>query len=120
MGNSGSVSFGFNRMGVFRLNPHGLDLEQLELDLIDHGLEELGESVGEKEEPLVVIRCAMNSFGDLQAALEERKIAPISSGSEFIPTTPVSLPEDQATEVLKLVDLLEQDDDVQQVFHNLA
>ena len=120
LGNSGSVSFMFKRMGVFRLNPAGLDPEELELELIDHGLEELGESTGEKGEPLLVIRCAFSDFGHLQKALEDRGITPLSAESEYIPTTPVDLPEKQATEVLSLLDRLEQDDDVQKVFHNLV
>ena len=120
MGSSGSVAFMFKRMGVFRLKPEGLDAEALELDLIDHGLEELGESVGEKGDTQLMIRCAFADFGRLQKALEDRKITPISAESEYIPPAGTPLPEDQATEVLKLVDRLEQDDDVQKVFHNLA
>ncbi len=117
---AGSVAFLFNRMGVFRLNPAGLNAEELELELIDHGLQELGESAGEKGEPQLVVRCAFNDFGQLQKALEDRGITPLSAESEYIPVTPTELPEEQATEVLKLVDRLEQDDDVQKVFHNLA
>ena len=120
IGTSGSVGFGFTRMGVFRLDPEGLDLEELELDLIDHGLEEMGEGTGEKDEPQIVIRCALGDFGRVQAALEERNITPVATASEFIPQTTVSLSDAEAEEVLKLVDLLEQDDDIQQVFHNLA
>lgn len=120
MGNTGSVAFGFKRMGVFRLDPTGLDAEELELELIDHGLEELGESESDKGEPQFLVRCDIKSFGTLQSALEERSIKVIESGSEFVPGTTVSLNDDQATEVLKLVDQMEQDDDVQQVFHNLA
>jgi YebC/PmpR family DNA-binding regulatory protein len=120
MGASGSVGFQFKRMGVFRLNPAGLDQETLELDLIDHGLEEMGESTGEKGEPQLVVRCAFADFGRLQKALEDRKIVPVSSQSEYIAQTPMELPEDQATEVLKMIDALEQDEDVQRVFHNLA
>ena len=107
-------------MGVFRLNPAGLDPDELELELIDHGLEEMGESTGEKGEPQLVIRCAFADFGHLQKALEDRGITPISAESEYLPLTPIELPEDQATEVLSLVDRLEQDDDVQKVFHNLG
>ena len=119
LGSSGSVGFMFKRMGVFRLKPDGLDAEALELELIDHGLEEAGESTGEKNEPQLVVRCAFSDFGQLQKALEDRKLTPISADSEFIPMTPTQLPEDQSTAVLKLVDALEQDDDVQKVFHNL-
>ena len=66
------------------------------------------------------MRCAFNDFGTLQKALEDRGITPLSAESEYLPLTPIELPEDKATEVLKLVDRLEQDDDVQKVFHNLA
>jgi YebC/PmpR family DNA-binding regulatory protein len=120
LGNAGSVAFQFQRMGVFRLAPEGYDLEALELDLIDHGLEEMGEGVGEKGEKQIVIRCAFANFGQLQAAIEERKVPLISAESEYVAQTPVHLPENQATEVLALVDALEQDEDVQKVFHNLA
>jgi YebC/PmpR family DNA-binding regulatory protein len=120
LGNTGSVAFMFKRMGVFRLDPSGIDQDELELDLIDHGLEEMGESTGEKGEAQLVIRCGFADFGRMQKALEDRGIKPISAESEYIAATPVELPEDQATEVLKLVDTLEQDDDVQKVFHNLA
>ncbi|HEY6867424.1 MAG TPA: YebC/PmpR family DNA-binding transcriptional regulator [Candidatus Eisenbacteria bacterium] len=120
LGSTGNVAFAFKRMGVFRLKPLGAAQDALELDLIDHGLEEMGESVGEKGEPQLVIRCAFADFGRLQKALEERGHVPLSAESEYVPTTPVQLPEPQATEVLKLVDELEQDDDVQKVFHNLG
>jgi len=119
LGNSGSVAFMFDRVGVFRVSPDGLDAEELELDLIDHGLEELGEGTSEDGKPVLVIHCAFNEFGVMQSALEERDIKVVSSGSEFIPQTLTALPEDKATEVLKLIDKLEQDDDVQKVFHNL-
>ncbi len=116
---SGSVSFQFKRMGVFRLKPEGLDAESLELELIDHGLEEMGESAGEKGEPQLVLRCAFAEFGALQKALEDRKITPISSESEYVAQNLVELAEEPSTEVLKLIDRLEQDDDVQKVSHNL-
>jgi YebC/PmpR family DNA-binding regulatory protein len=117
---TGSVAFQFKHMGVFRLRPEGIDQETLELDLIDHGLEEMGEGSGEKGETVLVARCAFADFGRLQKAIEDRGLAPISAESEYIAQAPVTLPEDKATQVLELVDLLEQDDDVQKVFHNLA
>ncbi|MCU7551112.1 YebC/PmpR family DNA-binding transcriptional regulator [Chitinophagaceae bacterium LB-8] len=120
LGNSGSVSFQFKKMGVFKLKPEGLSPEELELELIDFGLEEMGEGTGENNEEVLVLRCAFNDFGSMQKALEEKGITPISAEVEWIPTTTVELPEEQAQEVLKLVDKLEQDDDVQKVFHNLA
>ena len=120
MGTTGSVAFQFKKMGVFRLAPEGIDQDALELDLIDHGLEEMGEGTGEKGEKQLVIRCAFESFGQMQAALEERKLPVVSAESEYVAQTPVQLSEDQAKEVLELVDALEQDEDVQRVFHNLA
>ena len=120
LGTTGSVAFQFQRMGVFRLSPEGVDAEALELDLIDHGLEEMGDGTGEKGEKQLVIRCAFASFGTLQAALEARKLPIVSADSEYVAQNPVTLPEEQAKEVLELVDALEQDEDVQKVFHNLA
>jgi YebC/PmpR family DNA-binding regulatory protein len=116
----GSVSFLFRKMGVFRLSPDGVDQDDLELYLMDHGLDEMGESTGEKGEPQLVIRCAFADFGSLQEALEARGLTPLSAEHEYICTVPTELPEDQATEVLTLIDRLEQDEDVQKVFHTLA
>lgn len=120
MGTTGSVAFSFKRMGVFQLKPDGLDAESLELDLIDHGLEEMGEGTGENGEAVLVVRCAFSDFGKMASALEDKGITPLSSNAEFIPTNTVTVSEEAATEVLTLVDKLEQDDDVQRVFHNLA
>ncbi|HYM42701.1 MAG TPA: YebC/PmpR family DNA-binding transcriptional regulator [Steroidobacteraceae bacterium] len=117
---SGSVSFLFRKMGVFRLDPAGIDQDDLELYLIDHGLEEMGESTGEKGEPQLVVRCAFADFGKLQEALEARGLTPLSAEHEFICTSPIELPEAQATEALTLIDRLEQDEDVQRVFHSLV
>jgi transcriptional/translational regulatory protein YebC/TACO1 len=107
-------------MGVFRLNPEGIDQDDLELYLIDHGLEEMGESTGEKGEPQIVARCLFADFGKMQEALEKRGIVPISAAHEYVCTAPIELPEAQANEVLELIDKLEQDDDVQNVYHSLV
>jgi YebC/PmpR family DNA-binding regulatory protein len=120
LGNSGSVSFQFKKMGVFKLKPEGVDTEDLELELIDYGLEEMGEGTGESGENIIVLRTAFGDFGNMQKALEEKGIQPISAEVEWIPMTTVHLPEEQAQDVLKLVDKLEQDEDVQKVFHNLS
>jgi YebC/PmpR family DNA-binding regulatory protein len=119
LGSSGSVSFQFHKMGVFRLDPAGIDQDELELEMIDHGLEEMGESSGEKGEPQLVLRCTFENFGQLQEALEKRGIAPLSGELEYVCSTPVELPEGQANEVLELIDRLEQEEDVQRVFHTL-
>jgi YebC/PmpR family DNA-binding regulatory protein len=120
LANAGSVGFLFKKVGVFRLRPAGIEQDELELELIDHGLEEMGESTGDRGEPQLVVRCAFGDFGRLQKALEDRGITPLSAESEYLPLTPSLLAEDQATEVLSLLDKLEQDDDVQKVFHNLG
>jgi YebC/PmpR family DNA-binding regulatory protein len=121
LGTTGSVGFLFKKMGVFRLNLDAVtDQDELELDLIDYGLDEMGESTGDKGEPQLVIRGAFHDFGRLQEALEKRGIVPISAEHEYICAVPTLLPEDQAAEVLGLIDKLEQDDDVQKVFHSLA
>jgi YebC/PmpR family DNA-binding regulatory protein len=117
---SGSVSFMFRKMGVFRLSPEGINQDDLELYLIDHGLDEMGEATGEKGEPQLVVRCDFENFGQLQHALEQRGIAVVSAAHEYICNAPTTLPEDQATEVLALLDKLEQDEDVQNVYHTLA
>ena len=120
LGNSGSVAFQFKKMGVFKLKPEGLNAEELEFDLIDHGLEEMGEGTGENGESILVLRCAFNDFGKMQKALEEKNINPVSAEVEWIPTTTVPLNDLQAEEVSKLIERLEQDDDVQKVFHNMV
>ena len=117
---AGSVAFQFRKMGVFRLNPAGIDHDDLELYLMDHGLDEMGDSTGEKGEPQIVARCLFADFGQMQEALEKRGIHPVSAAHEFICTTPIELPEAQATEVLQMVDALEQNDDVQNVYHSLV
>ena len=119
LGNSGSVSFQFKKMGVFKLKNEGLNQEDLELELIDFGLEELGESTNDDGEEVLVVRCAFGNFGNMQKALEEKNLNPLSAEVEWIPTTTVELDEEKAQEVLKLVDKLGQDEDVQKVFHNL-
>jgi YebC/PmpR family DNA-binding regulatory protein len=115
LGTSGSVSFTFNRMGEFKVKNSGLNIEELELELIDFGLEEIGED----SEGNVVIRTAFNEFGNMNKALEEKGIEVVTAELTRIPVNTVDLNEEQAQEVLKMVDKLEQDDDVQKVYHNL-
>ncbi len=120
LGATGSVAFQFRKMGVFRLSPAGIDHDDLELYLIDHGLDEMGDSTGEKGEPQIVARCAFADFGHMQDALEKRGIKPLKAEHEYICTTPIELPEAQANEALAMIDKLEQDDDVQNVYHSLV
>ncbi len=115
LGTSGSVAFTFTRMGEFKVKNNGQDLEELELDLIDFGLEE----VGEDSEGNIIIRAAFGEFGNMSKALEDKGIEVISAELTRIPGNTVELDEEQANDVLKLVDRLEQDEDVQKVYHNL-
>ncbi len=116
LGNSGSVSFLFNHLGMFKLKSEGLNMEDLELELIDYGLEE----VGEDSEGNIIVRCGFTDFGNMQKALEEKKITVISSELEWIPSNTIQISEEQAEDVFKLIERLEGDDDVQHVFHNMA
>ena len=119
LASSGSVSFMFDKVGVFRISPEGIDRDELELELIDHGLEELGDGTTDDGEAVIVLHCDFPEFGNLQAGLEERNIEVMSSGFEWIPQQLTELSDEQAEEVLKLIDRLEQDDDVNEVFHSL-
>jgi transcriptional/translational regulatory protein YebC/TACO1 len=80
----------------------------------------MGESETDEGERILVIRCEFVEFGNMQHALEEMGIEPLSSETDWIPLSTVSLDEEKAEEVLQLVDKLEQDEDVQRVFHNLV
>lgn len=115
LGTSGSVAFLFNHLGEFKIKNDNINVEELELELIDYGLEEIGED----SEDNIIIRTAYNEFGNMTKALEEKKIEIISSELTRIPMNTVELSEDDANDVLKLVDQLEQDEDVQKVYHNL-
>ncbi len=115
LGTSGSVAFGFKHMSEFKIKNTGVDIDELELELIDFGLEEIGEN----EEGNIIIRAAFNEYGNMSKAIEEKKLEVISAELSWVPTTTVELNEEQSNEVLKLVDHLEQDEDVQKVFHNL-
>jgi YebC/PmpR family DNA-binding regulatory protein len=138
LGNSGSVAFQFKKMGVFKLKPEarpdeanqngsagmtfgrGLSADDMELELIDFGLEELGDSTGENGEPVLVVRCGFTDFGNMQKALEDKGITPITAELEWIPTVTVPVNDEQAADVSKLIEKLEQDEDVQKVFHNMG
>jgi YebC/PmpR family DNA-binding regulatory protein len=115
LGTSGSVAFTFNHIGEFKIKNSNPDIEKLELELIDYGLEEIGED----SEGNIIIRTPFNEFGHMSKALEDKGIGVITAELTRIPVNTMELPEDQANEVLKLVDNLEQDDAVQKVYHNL-
>jgi transcriptional/translational regulatory protein YebC/TACO1 len=113
LGTSGSVSFMFNRKGVFKVKAEGNNWDDLELELIDAGLEEI-----KFEEDEVALYTDFKDFGTMQKALEDRKIETTSAQLEWIPTMTKKLTEDaEVDQVIKLIDRLEEDDDVLNVFH---
>ena len=119
LGTTGSVSFQFTKYAVFQLDPEGLDMEEMEFELIDHGLEELGEGKNDNDEDVLIIRASFTEFGTMQKALEEKGLKVKSSGTEWVAGNMLELGEDEAADVMKMVAKLEEDDDVQRVFHNL-
>ena len=120
MGTTGSVAFMFQHQAVFRLKPEGLDRDELELALIDHGLLALEDGENDKGEAELVVRCAFNDFGAMQHAIEGRGITPSSSSSDYAAQNLSELAEDKIDEVMKMVATLEDDDDVQNVYTTLA
>jgi len=113
---SGSLEFMFLHKAVFEIGKtDDLDIEGLELDLIDAGLEEI-----EADEDMVYLTGDYTSFGSLSKALEDRKIEVKKATLKRIPTTPVEFTESQLEDIEKLLDRIEEDDDVQQVFTNIA
>lgn len=113
---NGSLEFMFNRKAVFEFEkPEGLDTEELELELIDAGLEEI-----EVNENRVYVYGDYTSFGSLASALEEKGVEVEKSNLQRIPTSPVEFTEEQLVDIEKMLDKIEDDDDIQQVFTNIA
>lgn len=115
LGTSGSVSFMFERKAVFRFPKADYDMEELELELIDFGLEDIDENEGE-----IFIYTAFEDFGNMQKALEDRKIEVTSAEFQRFPMSMTELTEEQEEEVNKMIERMEEDDDVNHVFHNMA
>lgn len=114
LGVSGSVDYMFTRKAVFKIKDEGLDLESLELDLIDHGLSEL-----RHEDDLVALYCEFTDFGILQKGLEERNFEVQSAELLRIPGHALKLNDEQAEDVIKLIEKMEDDEDVVNIFHNM-
>ena len=115
LGTSGSVEFMFDHKCFFKINPEGLDLEELELELIDFGADEI-----ESDDEEVMVMGAFNEFGNVQKALDEKGIEIVESGSERIPMDTKTLSEEDRADVEKLLEKIEEDDDVINVYHNMA
>lgn len=114
MGTQGSVEFMFDHICNFRIAKGDLDVEELELELIDFGVEEVFE-----DEDGVLIYAPFESFGAIQKELESRKFDILSSGFERIPQVTKELTEAQVADVEKLLEKIEEDDDVQNVYHTM-
>ena len=116
LGTTGSVEFMFNRMCFFNIEDHGSDLDDLTLELIDVGAEEVER---DEEANQIIISAPFEAFGGLQAKLEEDGLVIVESGLERVPTTTKALSPEQCEEVEGLIERLEGDDDVQAVFHTM-
>lgn len=114
LGKTGSLDYLFERKCIFRIDPAGKNLEDLELELIDFGLEEI-----EQAEDETLVYTAFTDFGNMQKGLEELNITIVSVDKERIPSSFIELNETQQEEVNKLIDRLEEDEDIQNVFHNM-
>ncbi|MBK7131210.1 MAG: YebC/PmpR family DNA-binding transcriptional regulator [Crocinitomicaceae bacterium] len=117
LGTSGSLDFAFERKCMFRISAEGINVEDFELELIDFGGEEVDKDDEENE---IIIYGPFESFGAIQKFLDERKIEIKSAGLERIPTDTKKLTEEQEADVQKLIDRLEEDDDVNNVFHTMG
>jgi len=115
MGNSGSLGFIFERKGVFRIPANQVpDIDTLELELIDAGLDHI-----EKDEGDIVLHTAYADFGNMMKALEDKGITTNKVGLERIPNSFAEITEEQMDEILELIERIEEDEDVQAVYHNL-
>ena len=114
LGTQGSVSFMFDHTCNFRINQEGQDPEELELEMIDYGVEEVF-----ADEDGIMLYAPFEKFGAIQAALEERNLEILSSGFERIPQVTKTLNEEQVADVEKLLEKIEEDDDVQNVYHTM-
>jgi YebC/PmpR family DNA-binding regulatory protein len=114
LGTNGSLSFLFERKGIFTISNEGLSLEDFELEMIDAGAENM-----EEDEDTLTITCAMEDFGSINRKLDELGIEPIEAGLKRIPNDTKKLDLETAKKLLRLIDTLEDDDDIQNVYHNL-
>ncbi len=117
LGTNGSVSFMFEHKGLFKLDSTGLDRDEVEMDLIDFGAEEL---TWDDEVNELIVQVAFTDFGLMQNGLEEKKYVVKETIKTFIPTTTKELTDEQEEEFKKMIDKMEDDDDIMNVYHNIA
>lgn len=114
LGKTGSLEFMFERLGLFTVSAEGQDADELELDLIDFGLQEI-----EKDEAEIIITTSFTDFGRMQKALEERSIVIINAELQRIPTSYVDVTAEERAAIEKMLEKIEEDEDIQNVFHNM-
>ncbi len=117
LGTNGSVSFMFEHKALFKIDASNLNKDDLELELIDFGLEDI---TLEQETNHFIIQTTFSDYGKMQSALEERKINLIETTKTYIPTTTKELSEEQEKEVMAMIEKMEEDDDIENVYHNIA
>lgn len=117
LGTNGSVSFMFDHVVLFKIDAAGLNKDDLELELIDFGLEDIGL---DEENNQFIIQTQFTDFGKMQAALEERKINVLETSKIYTPTTTKELSPEQEAEVMAMIEKMEEDDDIEAVYHNIA
>jgi len=117
LGTIGSVSFMFDRVVLFKIDAKGLNKDDLELELIDFGLEDI--SLDEEHQQFI-IQVQFSDFGKMQAALEERKIDVLETSKTYVPSTTKELTPEQEAEVMSMIEKMEEDDDIEAVYHNIA
>ena len=117
LGTNGSVSFMFEHVVLFKIEAGSLNKDDLELELIDFGLEDIA---FDEEHKQFIIQVQFSDFGKMQAALEERKISVVETSKIYVPTTTKELTPEQETEVIAMIEKMEEDDDIENVYHNIA
>ncbi|HVN56867.1 MAG TPA: YebC/PmpR family DNA-binding transcriptional regulator [Bacteroidales bacterium] len=115
LGTNGSLAFLFERKGIFTINNEGLNIDELELELIDAGAEDF-----EVDGDTITVTCAKEDFGSVNKKLNELGIEPEEAGLKRVPNDTKKLDVESARKVLRFVEVLEDDDDVQNVYHNMA
>jgi YebC/PmpR family DNA-binding regulatory protein len=117
LGTNGSVSFMFDHLVLFKIDATGLNKDDLELELIDYGLEDISL---DEEHNQFIIQTKFVDFGKMQHALEEKKINVLETSKTYIPTTTKELSPEQEAEVMAMIEKMEEDDDIENVYHNIA
>ncbi len=117
LGTNGSVSYMFERKALFKVDATGLNKDDLELELIDFGLEEINY---DEEQNYYIIQTVFSDFGAMQTAIEDRKLNLIETSKIYVPNTFKELTAEQEADVIAMIEKMEEDDDIEAVYHNIA